>query len=232
MSEKLTIQAGKWLFRFRSFTPLPLLVVCLLFFRPQSVSGWLTPLGLLLALLGEAVRMMAVGGSYAGTSGREAHLRADKLNVTGLYSLTRNPLYIGNILIFSGLATVYGNLWVLALMVLFLALQYHLIVAAEEMYLRGKYGDEYQGYCRQVPRFLPRFHGFTPSLHPFSWKKVLLKENDSVFNLGVVAWAIVQYRVYLQNGSLRLTPAVWLPLAAWAVAYAGVKLYKKRRKPE
>lgn len=230
MKRKIKITVGGWLFRFRSFTPLPLLVLCLILFRPQWMGWWITPVGLLISLLGEGLRMVAVGWSYGGTSGREAYLRADRLNTAGIYSMTRNPLYIGNILIFSGLSLAFGNPWVLLIMCLFLMLQYHLIVVAEETYLLEKYGAEYRQYQRDVSRFFPRIRRVRPPDHPFSWKKVLLKENDSVFNLGVVAWGIHHYRMYLADGFSHPTLRTGLPLLIWVVLYIAIKWYKKRNK--
>ena len=58
----------------------------------------------------------------------------------GLYSLVRNPLYWGNGMIFSGLLTVYAQPRALAFFILFLFLQYHFIVLAEESFLRERYG--------------------------------------------------------------------------------------------
>ncbi len=229
MKNGVKISIGNWLFRFRSFTPLPLLLLCLIFFRPQWMGWWITPAGLLISLLGETARMVAVGWSFGGTSGREAYLRADHLNTAGVYSLTRNPLYIGNILIFSGLSLAFGNFWVLLIVSLFLMLQYHLIVSAEETYLLEKYGIDYQQYQREVPRFFPRIHRFRRPDHAFSWKKVLLKENDSVFNLGVVAWGIHHYRMSLTGGTFHPNLKIWLPLLVWISLYVSIKWYKKRK---
>lgn len=228
MTQNKLIALGQFLFRFRSFTPLPLLLICLAFFKPLTVPPWLLPLGLIVSAAGEMLRIVAVGWSQGGTSGRESYLRADSLNTRGIYSITRNPLYIGNMMIFFGLTLLFGNVWVTLIMVLFLMLQYQLIVAAEETYLLDKYGARYGQYRQKVPRFLPAIRGYSRPDHPFSWKKVLFKENDSVFNMGVVAWGIFVYRVYLVDGSLPRAPLPWLFLACWIGLYALVKWFKKR----
>ncbi len=172
--------------------------------------------------------MVAVGWSHGGTSGREAYLRADRLNILGIYSLTRNPLYIGNILIFFGLTIVFGNPLVSFLMVLFLIAQYQLIVYTEEQFLLAKYGAEYTAYMQAVPRFIPRLKGFASAEHPFSWRKVLYKENDSVFNLGLVFWVLHHYRIYLQGRLSWQELPFWLPLLLWISLYVLIKWFKKR----
>ncbi len=156
------LRLGKSLFRFRSFTPLPLILLTFVFFRPLSPAPPWTFVGVAVAFLGEGLRLASVGFAGSGTSGRESFLKADSLNTTGLYSLARNPLYWGNMLIFAGLLIVFANPWALALFVVFLFLQYHFIVLAEESYLREQHGRAYQEYCGRVRRWLPRFAGWTP----------------------------------------------------------------------
>jgi protein-S-isoprenylcysteine O-methyltransferase Ste14 len=222
------ILLGQWLFRHRSFTPVPLLVLSLWAFQPM----WYHPVplltGVVLALAGEGVRILAVGWSFGGTSGREAYLRADSLNTEGIYSLVRNPLYIGNIMIFLGLTLVYGNAWVVLIMTLFLVFQYLLIVSAEEQFLHEKYGQAYGIYTGRVNRFVPQNLSFVTPAHPFSWMKVLLKENDSVFNMGLVLLGILHYRFYQKTGAWGSAWGIWLPLAVWVLVYGLIKVYKRR----
>lgn len=231
MKQDKWIRLGQWLFRNRSFTPIPLLIICLWLFKPMVYLTWLAAAGGLLALAGEGIRILTVGWSYGGTSGRETYLRADSLNTEGIYSLVRNPLYIGNIAIFIGLTVVYGNPWVSLIMFIFLVSQYLLIVSAEEGYLREKYGTEYQDYCKQVNRFYPKSWRFKVPEHSFSWLKVLLKENDSVFNMGVVLLGIIHYRLYRQTGSVGPSISIWLPLSVWILLYILIKMYKRRQHP-
>jgi protein-S-isoprenylcysteine O-methyltransferase Ste14 len=222
------LRLGKSLFRFRSFTPLPLILLTFLFFRPLSPAPAWTFIGVAVAILGEGLRLASVGFAGSGTSGRESFLKADSLNTTGLYSLARNPLYWGNMLIFAGLLVAFANPWALALFVIFLFLQYHFIVLAEESYLREQHDRAYQEYCGRVRRWLPRFGGWAPPAGRFGWKKVLYKENDSCFNLVFGALLITAWKEIHFSGLWRRA----LPLAVAAVLlialYAGVKVLKKR----
>ena len=226
--DKWPLRLGKFLFRFRSFTPLPLILLAFLLFSPLSPSPLWTWAGLAVALLGEGVRVASVGFAGSGTSGRESFLKADSLNTTGLYSLSRNPLYWGNGLIFSGLLVVFANPWALALFVVFLSLQYHFIVLAEESYLLATHGQAYAGYCGKVNRWLPRFSLWTRPAGRFDARKVLFKENDSAFNLLLAFLLILAWKERRFAGRVSHP----LPLAAaavlLAVAYAAIKLAKKR----
>ena len=226
--KKWPLQLGKFLFRFRSFTPLPLIALTFVFFRPLSPSPLWTWAGMALALFGEGIRIVSVGYAGSGTSGRENFLKADSLNTTGLYSLVRNPLYWGNMLIFAGLLTLFANPWALALFVVFLFLQYHFIVLAEESFLVGLHGPGYEEYCRRIHRWLPRFDRPVPPGRPCDLKKVLFKENDSCFNLLFGALLVLAWKERYFSGRL-LRPLAFAAAAVVIFAiYAGVKVLKKR----
>lgn len=222
------LRLGKFLFRFRSFTPLPLIALTFLLFEPKSpAAGW-TWAGLAVALLGEAVRIASVGFAGSGTSGRESFLKADSLNATGLYSLARNPLYWGNVLIFAGLLAAYANPAALAVFAAFLFLQYHFIILAEESFLRERHGQAYEEYRRRVRRWLPRIAGWAPPAGPFDWRKVLFKENDSCFNLLLAFLLILAWKQRTFSGGVRRAPLLIALAVLLVLLYAGVKILKKR----
>ncbi len=222
------LRLGKFLFRYRSFTPLPLILLTFIFFRPLSGAPLWTLTGLAVAMLGEGIRIASVGFASSGTSGRESYLKADSLNTSGPYSLLRNPLYWGNILIFAGLLTMYAHPAAIAFFVVFLFLQYHFIVLAEESYLKQQHGKAYEEYCAHVSRWLPRFSRHTPPGRPFNRRKVLFKENDSCFNLLFTALLIMAYKERIFSGRVhhsRLYTVAGLLLLA---VYAGIKYLKKK----
>jgi protein-S-isoprenylcysteine O-methyltransferase Ste14 len=225
------IRIGKFLFRFRSFTPLPLIVLTVLFFKPLSAALLFTSGGLLLALAGELVRVISVGFAGSDTSGRENFLKAESLNTTGLYSLVRNPLYWGNGLIFAGLLTIYAQPLALILFVVFLFLQYHFIVLAEETFLHECYGQAYEEYCRRIRRWLPRFDRYSRPDQSFNFKKVLFKENDSCFNLLFAALLLLAYKEYLFLGRVSHWPFFAGAMILLIFFYAAVKYLKKKQPP-
>jgi protein-S-isoprenylcysteine O-methyltransferase Ste14 len=222
------LRLGKFLFKYRSFTPLPLILLTFVFFRPASAAPLWTVAGLAVAFLGEGVRSFSVGYAGSGTSGRESYLKAESLNTSGLYSLVRNPLYWGNGLIFAGLLTVYAQPWALAVFIVFLFLQYHFIVLAEESFLRERHGQEYEEYCGRVDRWLPRFRGYAAPDRPFGWRKVFFKENDSCFNLLLAFLLILAWKENYFSGGIR-HPLLFIGAGAVLVLfYAWVKILKKK----
>jgi protein-S-isoprenylcysteine O-methyltransferase Ste14 len=142
-------------FTYRSYTPIPFLLLMLIFEKPNPVSF---ALGLVMVILGESIRFWGVcwAGSETRTTGG---VGGTYLVISGPFAHTRNPLYVGNILMYCGFGVMSYALFPYLLIVafLFFALQYHLIVSEEEEYLRNTYKDEYAEYTRRVPRFIPRF---------------------------------------------------------------------------
>jgi protein-S-isoprenylcysteine O-methyltransferase Ste14 len=223
------LRIGKFLFRFRSFTPLPLILLTFIFFKPFSPSPLWTVTGLIAAFAGEGIRIHSVGYAGSGTSGRENFLKAESLNTSGLYSLVRNPLYWGNGLIFAGLLTVYAQPSAMILFIVFLFLQYHFIILAEEEFLLQRHGQAYADYCGRVNRWLPRFGDYAPPARRFDGQKVFFKENDSCFNLLLAVLLISAWKERFFLGQLR--HSLFFAGAALALVffYAWVKILKKKR---
>lgn len=78
-----------------------------------------------------------------------------ELTQTGPYAYTRNPLYLGSILIAAGFTLALQS-WIvgLALVVMFVVI-YVPVIASEERFLRATFPD-FGAYCRRVPRLIPR----------------------------------------------------------------------------
>lgn len=202
-----------------------------LFFRPHSY-GALDPYliwgGLAVSILGEFIRVMAVGFAYTGTSGRENYLRADDLNRTGIYSIVRNPLYIGNVLMFSGLLVVFSNWWALLFFNIFIISQYYFIILSEENFLRQKYGDSFTDYCASINRIIPKFRTYQKPALPFDGRKVFFKENDSVFNMLMVFVIILAFREKVIANSIPHATYLIVAAAVLIGVYAIIKVFKKR----
>src|SRR3954468_7565105 len=134
-------KSGRLLFRWRSFTPVPLLIVgIVLAWRDRSPisPAWLIG-GLALCAAGQALRAWVLGQVPDGTSGQNEKLIAESLNPRGPYALTRNPLYLGNLGITLGLCLVAHDLWLLGIVAALFAVQYRAIIAAEEQFLRDRF---------------------------------------------------------------------------------------------
>jgi protein-S-isoprenylcysteine O-methyltransferase Ste14 len=170
---------GHFLFRYRNAL-FPVACVPLFLPGPEPFEDTLlaTLLGALVALLGQFVRAMTIGYRYVIRGGRGRRVYAEDLVTEGVYAHVRNPMYVGNLLIVIGVA-IAANSWPTIWLGVPLALvMYICIVAAEEQYLLGRFGDAFKAYCRDVPRWLPDPAAlFRPSeAMQFRWRRVLVKE--------------------------------------------------------
>jgi len=73
---------------------------------------------------------------------------------TGIYSRSRNPMYVGMALLQTGIGILLANLWIVALVPVSLALNYVIAVRPEETYLEGLFGEPYLAYKRRVRRWI------------------------------------------------------------------------------
>jgi protein-S-isoprenylcysteine O-methyltransferase Ste14 len=190
---------GVWLFRYRGTLPLIVLLIGFAIYLWQEMtppSFFLegTPwefyyeLGCLaVGLIGLAIRIYTIGYAAKNTSGRNTEAQvADSLNTTGIYSVVRHPLYLGNYLMWLSPALLTGNLWFIIIFQLIYWIYYERIMFAEEQYLRRKFGDAYLRWAAQTPAFFPRFRGFKSSRLSFSWKKVLRQEKNGLVALFLI----------------------------------------------
>jgi protein-S-isoprenylcysteine O-methyltransferase Ste14 len=143
---------GAVLFRSRSWLPVPFLVVALFVPAHAGVLNWVA--GALLIVLGEWIRLAGV--SAAGTVTRRRSRDVERLVTYGIFSWVRNPLYVGNFLIWMGFVVISGVIWFLPIAIVIFAIEYSLIVAYEEGVLESIFGLEYLEYKQTTPRWLPR----------------------------------------------------------------------------
>lgn len=128
----------------------------------------------MISILGAVVRILTVGYVPGGTSGRNtARQKAAELNTTGIYSLVRHPLYLGNYLIFLGFVLLLQS-WSIALAAT--CLYYERIIAAEEAFLHAKFGAEFEAWAGRTPIMIPRLSGWVSPRLPFSMRSVLVRE--------------------------------------------------------
>jgi hypothetical protein len=136
---------------------------------------------LLISLIGLGIRIYTVGHTPKNTSGRNVKKQvADSLNTTGIYSVVRHPLYLGNYFMWLGAAMLTGNIWFMLVFSLFYWIYYERIMFAEEQFLRGKFRDTYLKWSENVPAFIPKLSNFRKSELDFSWKKILKKEKNGL----------------------------------------------------
>ena len=143
---------GAVLFRHRGWLPVPFLLVPLLARGVMEPMNWIV--GFALIVLGEAFRLSGVAA--AGTVTRRRSRTVQRLVTYGIFAWMRNPLYVGNFLIWMGFTVISGVLWFIPVAVLLFALEYTLIVRYEEGVLESIFGQEYLKYKARTPRWFPR----------------------------------------------------------------------------
>ena len=194
-------KSGNWLFRYRSYIPVIFLLTAfpVIAITPVPVfSESLTCLSVILSLMGVGVRAYTIGTTPRGTSGRNTSKQvAETLNTSGIYSLVRHPLYLGNYMMWAGLALFAYNIWYFIIVSLVFWIYYERIMFAEEAFLQGKFGEVFQVWASQVPAFFPRFKGFRPAAMPFSLKSVLRREYSGIFALTLVYFLMDYSRILM-----------------------------------
>jgi protein-S-isoprenylcysteine O-methyltransferase Ste14 len=231
------VKLGRFLFRFRGIAFTAISLGVLWFSRPQyllqngSLDPWMDAVGVLVALLGLGVRAGTIGYEYIVRGGRNRQVYADDLVQGGVYAHTRNPMYLGNGLMILGWALIVNApefyLIALPLTVLF----YAAIIAAEEAYLREKFGAEFDAYCSRVNRILPKLSGLRDSVAGmrFNWRRVLVKEYNTIFLSVLLLAGLVIWDDYVIDGRAAITVRheVLLFVAPWLAMYLVVWRLKK-----
>jgi protein-S-isoprenylcysteine O-methyltransferase Ste14 len=196
------VKEGKWLFRWRSFLPLLLIIIVI----PALIAVKGTAPGdngvdvedvwelvcIAISFVGLLVRVYTVGHAPGGTSGRNTKRQiADVLNTTGAYSLVRNPLYVGNFLITLGVVAYVRVWWLVLIYVLMFWLFYERIIFLEETFLREKFGKAWDDWAARTPVFIPKLKGFEKPAVRFSIRSVISKESYVFVNI-VLAYVFLE----------------------------------------
>ncbi len=182
------------LFQYRSYTPIPFLIVMLMFAHPTLRS---LLIGLCVVCAGEFLRLwgVAIAGSETRTTGS---VGGTFLITTGPFAHVRNPLYLGNILLYFGIGLMSNALmpWLPWIALLYFFVQYTLIVSLEEEYLIRTFGSDYAKYCEAVPRFVPVFKKYVSGTHEqpaLSWKRGVVSEKRSLQAIGLLTLVLIAF---------------------------------------
>ena len=228
--------SGQWLFRWRSYLPVALLVPVVAFAGLRAREGLIDGpsrafdlVCLVVSMLGVVVRAVAVGSAPAGTSGRntaEGQV-ASTVNTTGMYSIVRHPLYVGNYLNWLGVALFPRSAWLAIVVSLAFWLYYERIMFAEEEFLRGKFGEAYARWASSTPAFVPDPRRWRPPALPFSTRTVLKREYSGVLGVVVCLAALDVVRDSAARGTFAYDPMwAWLT-GATLVLYVALRTLKR-----
>ncbi len=180
-----------FLFKKRSYTPIPIVFV-ILYFSKLNYPFW--AYGAALIILGELIRLNAV--RYAGGRTRTTKVGAKSLCTSGPYSRTRNPLYIGNLFIYSGVVLFSGGIYMFQLLVVvifYFVFQYSMIISLEEEKLLTVFGQNYSKYKNNVPRIIPLIIPWNSKskLRPAPILKTLKTEKRTLQNIFLLLFFVV-----------------------------------------
>jgi protein-S-isoprenylcysteine O-methyltransferase Ste14 len=175
----------------------------MLIFEKATVTSLI--IGFLIALTGELIRLWGV--SWAGSETRTTGgVGGTYLVISGPFAHVRNPLYVGNILMYLGLGIMSMSLfpYLQTIALLFFLVQYQFIVKEEEEFLKIKFTNDYQKYLKNVPRFGWRFGPYKDSSIPqpeFILSKGLKSETRTLQAFGTAALLIV-LKWYLSSNNI------------------------------
>lgn len=176
----------QFFFKYRSYTPIPLVLILLYFSKPFTPAIYW---GFLLLIIGESNRIWAV--RHAGGRTRTRKVGAPRLVTSGPFAHVRNPLYLGNMLMYLGIVLIAGGQymwWLFFICLVFFIIQYSLIVSLEQETLLKKFGDEYSEYCDNVPALFPRLSSWPDKEDqtPKKFSKILKPERSTLINIFII----------------------------------------------
>lgn len=235
---------GRFFFAWRNWVFSAGLILLLALFEPEPFLGrwqydlWLDALGLGVTLFGQLIRVLVIGYTPIRSGGARKQVAAEALHTSGLLNHVRNPLYVGNLLVTTGLVLIHNHPGVYLLLLPFTFFAYVAIVAAEEAFLRQRFGEAYQEYCRRVPRWLPRLTGLRHTLReaPFDRRRVLRQEYGSLWIAVAFPLGLMLYERWGEPGVPH--PGLWqgtlsvlllLTTAVWALLYLQKRAEVARR---
>lgn len=239
LTDRLLVQ-GQWTFDRRG--KLYLLAVLLLIpgIATHTVFLGSTPaelawsLGCLaLSLFGQSLRIRTVGAIPRGTSGRKlGGPRARELNTTGMYSVVRNPLYVGNSLVVLGLLATTRSPTLVIIYCLALVIYYERILLAEEHFLRDTFKEPYEQWAATTPAFFPRWRNWVKPNEPFSWAMVIRRELPGTTAIFIMYFLVQSAYRSVETESLVIDKGWGLGAAAAVAFYIVCKVVKKASKSD
>jgi protein-S-isoprenylcysteine O-methyltransferase Ste14 len=185
------VRIGNFFFKYRNW--IFILFYAALFipswplFSPEKFGPhyyiWPITIGLVVTCLGQLIRGLTIGLAYIVRGGKEGKPYAEGLVTEGIFRHCRNPLYVGNILMLLGVGILANSLVYVAIVIPVFLFIYQAIVLAEENFLRGKFGEGFNAYCKHVNRWIPDLRGIGKTFGSmgFNWKRWILKEHTTQF---------------------------------------------------
>lgn len=227
------IKFGNWIFHYRNFL-FPVFYLMLFIPSPEIFNNYIIAIiaGLIISLSGEGIRMIVMGLVNIQHGGRNRTIYSSGLITDGIFSHSRNPLYIGNILILSGLGVGANSLIFILVMIPLFIFFYQAIVLAEEDFLQRNFGAPYKEYRSTVNRWLPDLSGLEKTVRSmrFSVQRMLIKEYNSAYlwMTGMVLLVMKHYWQHHDEATFQKAIPVFLGiLLLLLVCYLFIRYMKK-----
>lgn len=140
-------------------------------------------IGAAICVLGELIQMWAT-----------SHLHKDmRLTISGPYSHVRNPMYFGRFFVGLGLMTMLANPFIVILYIIAYAVYVQARVGREEKRLIQIFGEDYESYCSEVHRFLPKLKPYSKSENRRASCKQMCKNHEQIVAIGVAIALVLIY---------------------------------------
>jgi protein-S-isoprenylcysteine O-methyltransferase Ste14 len=200
----------------------------------ENYLWWPIIIGLLVTISGQLIRGFTIGLAYIVRGGKGGKPYAEGLVTDGIFNHCRNPLYVGNVLMLLGVGILANSLLYVAVIIPIFLFIYQAIVLAEEDFLRKKFGDQFDEYCKKVNRWVPDLIGLGKTMNgmEFKWKRWILKEHTTqyIWLAGIILILLLRYPELTNNDtSTRNTVGIIL-LAVLTLLYILIRALKKTGK--
>ena len=207
------LENGNWLFKYRGQLPIILFFIAIPIINSTSyynefqecTTNIIQYIAITMSIMGLILRYLTIATTPSGTSGRNRNTQiATTLNTTGIYSITRNPLYLANYIIWLGIS-IYSLSYILAIVIsLFFLIVYERIILVEEIFLAKTHKKEYEEFIKKTPVFLPNFQNYKTSTEPFLLKKIFKQEYSSTLST-IISFVYIDLIIRYFNESIHYT---------------------------
>ena len=126
------------------------------YFWPAKVlaHSLAVPLGILIVFVAVAIGLLAVREMVTASTPLDVRKRSTRIVTSGIFQQSRNPIYLGMVLLCTGIAFLVDSLWLLGLVPLFAAILQKGVIEPEEAYLERNFGEDYLRYKARVRRWI------------------------------------------------------------------------------
>jgi len=147
-----------------------------------------------------------------------------------MYSITRNPLYLGNFFMIFGITMFFREWWCSTIFVLSFWLYYERIIMAEESFLKKAYGKRFEDYLEQTPVFFPKLSLWAPPTLRFSWRNTLRREYSGFFAV-IATFTLLEFLGdYVVSGTMVVNRTWAIIFICGLFVYITLRTLKKKTK--